>query len=289
MDMNIMFSEEILRDIPCSCCRTQIADARLRRFFHDIPQLSGQKEFSLSGHDVYFNLQRITADAGPGQSTDNTNLRLRIGRIDMIFRFAQIVFQRFFCDTDNCLLYLLLFLLLKSCLPADSTDLPLQRPDPGFFGVCADDLLQRPVLQNYLFFFQSVGRNLSRNKMFFCDMKLFIIRVAVYLDQLHAVQQGTRNILHIVCRSNKENIREINRNLYVMILKRIIFRRIQNLQKGRRDIPFVIAAGFINFIQQHQGISYLCLMQSLSNASGHRADIGSPVSPDLRLVPHPAQ
>ena len=53
MDMNIVFPEKLFRDLILLAYGTDITDACLRRFFHHIPQLSGQTKLSFAGHQPW--------------------------------------------------------------------------------------------------------------------------------------------------------------------------------------------------------------------------------------------
>ena len=74
-----------------------------------------------------------------------------------------------------------------------------------------------------------------------------------------------------------------------MIGKFIILLGIEDLKKCGRGISLVICTYFVDLVEQHQRIFHLRLMESRRNASRHRADVGSSVAADLRLIPHTAE
>ena len=120
-------------------------------------------------------------------------------------------------------------------------------------------------------------------------MELLILRIAVYLDHLHAVQEGTGNGLRGIGRSDKEHLGQINGNLHIVIPESDILLPVQHLQKGRGRIALIITAHLVDLIQKHQRIADSGLAQSLHQTAGHSAHIRLPVAPDLRLVPNASQ
>ena len=231
--------------------RTDITDSRLRRLLHHIPQLSGQHEISFSRHDIHFDLKGISAHTGPGQSAHDTHFIIFIFLLNIILFFPQKAFQAGQFHS-NMLLPLLQHFPRR--FPADFADPALQASYAGFLGIAADDFLQRLFADGQLVFFQPVGFHLLGNQMLPGNMIFFILRITGNLDDLHTVQQRPGNRLHIVCRGDKQDFRQIQGNLNIMIRKFIILLRIQHLQQRRGSVPFIIAADFINFIQKHQRV-----------------------------------
>ena len=125
--------------------------------------------------------------------------------------------------------------------------------------------------------------------MFLGNVHLLIGRIAAHLDELHPVQQGPGNGLHIVGGGNKQHLGQIHRQLHIVITELVILLRIQHLQQGRCRISLVIAAHFVDLIQQHQRIFHTGAFQACDDPARHGAHVCSSVSPDLRLVPDTAQ
>ncbi len=122
------------------CYGTNKADPRQRRLLHHISKLTSQINFSFARHDVNFDLQRIAAHTGPGQSSDNTDLVCLSYLIFGIFHLSEKMFQILFCHPNR---FFLICLEDFSCrLSADLPDLPLQIPDSRFPRIAGDHLPQ---------------------------------------------------------------------------------------------------------------------------------------------------
>src|SRR5699024_10557882 len=106
-----------------------------------------------------------------------------------------------------------------------------------------------PDLQ--LFFFQSMGLDLLWNQMLPANMPFFIFCIAADLYDLHSVQKRSWYGLKIVCSSNKQDIRQIQRDLYIIIPEFYILFRVKDLQKCGRSISLIIAAYLVDLIQEH--------------------------------------
>src|SRR5690606_1740988 len=64
---------------------------------------------------------------------------------------------------------------------------------------------------------------------------------------------------------------------------------VEHLEQGRRRITAEVAAQLVDLVEHHDGVVGAGRLQALEDPSGHRTDVGPPVSLDLRLVAHPAQ
>ena len=116
-------------------------------------------------------------------------------------------------------------------------------------------------------------------------MELLVLRIAVYLDQLHTVKQGTWDILCGICGCNKQNLRQVKRNFHIMIAKPHVLFSIKYFKQCGKGISLIIIADLINFIQKHERILHSCLPQACRNSSGHCTDIGFPMATNLCFIP----
>ncbi len=74
-----------------------------------------------------------------------------------------------------------------------------------------------------------------------------------------------------------------------MVGKGVVLFRIQYLEHGRGRITPEIGRHLVDLIQQEQGITHPHLGQVLDDLARQGADIGAPVTTDLRLVAHATQ
>ena len=71
-----------------------------------------------------------------------------------------------------------------------------------------------------------------------------------------------------------------------MIHKGRVLFRIQDFQHCRCRVAAEILAHFVDFIQQDQRITGLCLFQSLNDLTRHRTNIGTTVTTNFAFVAH---
>ena len=91
--MHIMLFKIVFGHAVLTSNRSDIADAGLRRFLHDVTQLTGQLNLAFTGHCIHFDLQCIAADAGPGQTADDADLIVFIRRVELNLLFPQVLHQ----------------------------------------------------------------------------------------------------------------------------------------------------------------------------------------------------
>ncbi|MMZ63817.1 hypothetical protein D1872_260970 [compost metagenome] len=87
-----------------------------------------------------------------------------------------------------------------------------------------------------------------------CNLKLLQLRIARNAQYLHPVQQWARNIMKCISRRHEHHIRQIERQLYKMIAKRIVLLRVQHLQQSRGRITTEVRSHFVNLIKQKDRI-----------------------------------
>src|ERR1700737_2690398 len=110
----------------------------------------------------------------------------------------------------------------------------LQPAHAGFSRVRRDDPVQRLVRQLHLHAGKPVRLELLGQEVRARDGRLLLRRVARDLQDLHPVPQRRRNRLQRVRGGDEEDLREIERNLEVVIRERLVLLRIQHLEQGRR-------------------------------------------------------
>ena len=194
--------------------RTDIADACLCRFFHHIAQLACEKEFSFSRHQVYFNLKGISSHTGPCQSPDNTHFICLVFLLISISGSPQKVFQIFRGHSN---LFFLIFHDFPGRFSADIPDLSFQVPDSGLLCIASNNLPESILFYPQLLFLQAMGLDLFRDQMFPGNMPLFIFCITADFNDLHPIQQRSGDRLKVICRGDKENLRQIQGDLHIII------------------------------------------------------------------------
>ena len=74
-----------------------------------------------------------------------------------------------------------------------------------------------------------------------------------------------------------------------MILKSRVLRRVQNLQQRGRRVAMKTGAELVDFVQHKHRVLGAGFSNSLDNVAGQSADIGAPVTADIRLIVYPAE
>ena len=120
-------------------------------------------------------------------------------------------------------------------------------------------------------------------------MLLFFLRVAGQIQNIHPVQKSRRNGIVGVGRGEEENIGKVKIKPQEVIPEGFVLFRIQNLQKRRRGIPFIIGAQLIDFIQQNDRVHAPGFLHGMNHPPLHRADVSTAMAADFRLVAHAAQ
>ena len=69
--------------------------------------------------------------------------------------------------------------------------------------------------------------------MAFCNLDLLFRDVAAHLNDLHAVEQRTRNGVEVVGGSNEEHLREVIVDIEIVVMERVVLFRVKNLKQRR--------------------------------------------------------
>ena len=131
--------------------------------------------------------------------------------------------------------------------------------------------------------------DLTRDQITLGDFELLIRGIPQQFDDLQTVPQGGRDRLQHVGGGNEHDVAQIKGDIQIMIRKRKILLRIEDLKQRGRGIAPEIAAELVDFIEHEDGVVGLGPADALDNAAGQGPDISPPMPPDLRLVPHTAQ
>ena len=126
-------------------------------------------------------------------------------------------------------------------------------------------------------------------QVIFRNHQFFFIRIRTQFDNLHTIQQWARNCIQCIGSGNKHDLRKIIGNLQIMIPIGLVLLGIQYFQQSRTGIAPIIGAHFIDLVQQEQWVAALCLGQRCDHPTGHRTDIGLPMTADIRFIPHATQ
>ena len=167
--------------------------------------------------------------------------------------------------------------------------MPFETADAGFARIAGDDLADRVIGDTHLRALYAVLFQLLRQQMPLGDLQFFLVRVRPQFNDLHPVEQGAGDGVGRVGGGDEHAVGQIERHLNIMVAEAGILCRVQNLQQCRRRIALIIAAEFVNFVEQQQRVFALGLNESRHNAARHSADICLAVAANLGLVPDATQ
>ncbi len=121
------------------------------------------------------------------------------------------------------------------------------------------------------------------------DGDLLVLCVAVESDQLHPVEQRLGDHLRDVGRRDEEHVRQVELDLEVVVAERVVLRRVQHLEQRRCRVAAVVGAELVDLVEQDHRVHRLGLADGTDDPAGQRADIGAPVTADLRLIAYAAE
>src|SRR5262249_9102926 len=159
----------------------------------------------------------------------------------------------------------------------------------GFACVFGDDTQQRSVGDRHRRRQQPVGAELARYQVALGDLKLFLLRVASELNDLHAVAQGRRNRVEHVCGGDEQDTTQVKGLRDVVVAEGGILLRVENLEQRRCRVAARAARYLVDLIQHAYRVACAGLAQALHDIAGQGSDIGPPVATDLGFVVHAAQ
>ena len=189
-----MVGEETFVDAKLLRIRPHPGQRRLHGLLHHLAELAGHGEAALALHLVGLDEEDVAAGRRPRQPNGHAGSLGALGNfalgadlhptqhvvmLHQLRRYHQFV--------------VLAFGNAPRLLAADGADGALQAADTGFAGVVANDEADRFLGKLDLVAANSVLLDLTRNQVLECDVYLFLFRVALQLDDLHAIAQRIGN------------------------------------------------------------------------------------------------
>ena len=129
---------------------------------------------------------------------------------------------------------------------------------------------------------------LLRNEVLARDPELLLFRVAGELDDVHPVEQRSRNRLELVRGADEQHLREVERKVEIVVAERLVLLGVEHLEHRAPRIAAEIGAHLVDLVDQHHRVHRLRVADRADDRPGHCADVREPVTADLRLVPHAA-
>src|ERR1700682_3947659 len=286
MDMEEVVLEKARLEAQLHGMRARVADRRARRLLHDLADLPGQGELPASLHQDCLDRHHVATIFVDGHSGDRTHLVFELGDAKLEAWWPQVRHQVAGLHRD---FFSLAFGDAPGNLPGDVRDLALQAPNPGFMGVLADQHPQAGLGQLQVLVRQTVFPQLPRYQKLLGDMHLLVFRIAGKADDLHPIAQGRNDRVHDIRGRDEEDVREVIGDLQVMIREIPVLLRVEDLEQGGRWITAPVGANLVDLIEHEHRVARARHFHLLENPSGHGADVGATMTPDLGLVVDAAQ
>ncbi len=132
---------------------------------------------------------------------------------------------------------------LQRDFACEIADGALKLPHAGFAGVARRQQVDRVVGDLELLGRQAVLLDLPRDQILLGDIAASRGRCnPAELNDLHAVAQRRRDRPELIGGRDKEDLRKIERQIEIVVAKRVVLRRIEYLEQRRRRIAAKIVA-----------------------------------------------
>ncbi len=158
----------------------------------------------------------------------------------------------------------------------------------GLVRVLADDETQHLVGQRDRAWSQPVRLDLFRHEIALRDAELLVLGVTGERDHVHPVEQRRRDRVDRVRRADEEDLRQVERQVEVVVAERRVLLRVEHLEHRARRIAADVGAHLVDLVDEHHRVRRLRVAQRADDRSRHCADVRAPMAADLRLVAHAA-
>ena len=169
-------------------------------------------------------------------------------------------------------------------LAHDVGDLALEVPDAGLVGVGLDELGHRLVGDLDVPRLQAVVLHLLGNEEPTTDLGLLLLGVAGQLDDLHPVAQRGRDRVDQVARGDEQDLAEVERDLEIVVLERVVLLGVEDLEEGRARVAPEVHPDLVDLVEHEHGVVRPGGLDVLDHPAGQGPDIGPAVAADLGLV-----
>jgi hypothetical protein len=116
-----------------------------------------------------------------------------------------------------------------------------------------------------------------------------LARVAGDLEDLHAVAERRRDGVGDVRRRDEHHVREVVRDLEVVIGEGVVLLGVEDLEQRRRRIAAEVVPDLVDLVEHEHGVGRARLLHALDDLARERADVGAAVTADGGLVVHAAE
>ncbi|KAJ6262412.1 LOW QUALITY PROTEIN: hypothetical protein Dda_3220 [Drechslerella dactyloides] len=144
--------------------------------------------------------------------------------------------------------------------------------DTALATVALDQLLHRVLRQVDIHLIQPAERLGLRRQIPLRNRHLLVGNIPAQLDHLHAVQQRPRDRIRHVGRAHEQHLAQIHGHVHIVVQKRVVLLRIQQLEQRGRRVALVPAPNLVHLVDEDE----------------RGADVRPSVALDFRDVREPA-
>ena len=136
-------------------------------------------------------------------------------------------------------------------------------------GVVVDEFDHGVVGQTELPAVQRVAFHLLFDEMFFGNGQLFALGVNAEFDDLHAVDERLRNVLHAIGRGDEKAIREVEGKFDKMVAEGFVLFAVKHFEKSRSRVAVGVLGQFVDLVEKQERVAHAGLGQGGNDAPGH--------------------
>src|SRR6266498_3043402 len=288
VDVDVVFLKVGAAQMKLLGLAAQITQGGLRAFLHHIAERAGEGQLACARHAGGLDEQDLPPDRGPGQAHGDAGVGDFFRGFGDESRLSQVTEQRARLDDDRLRLAVATD-DFSGGLAGKGADFALQLAHPGLVRVVRDQLAQRWIGKLNPFATQAVFFKLARDKIAFGDLKFLGGGVAGQADDFETVAQSRMDRVKPVGGGDEEHLRQVEREVQVMIGETAILLRIEHFEQGGGWIAPEVRADFVDLVQEDGRIARLDAAQGLDDPARHRPDVSPAVPADFRFVAQPAQ
>jgi hypothetical protein len=138
-----------------------------------------------------------------------------------------------------------------------TADDALELAESRLAGVALDDPHQRLVGYDALGGVDAALLELTRKKVAPGDCELLVLAVAREAKHFHSIQERPGNGVEVVRRRDEEDLREIERQIEIVVAKAVVLLRVENLEHRRRGVSAEVASELVDLVEHQHGVVHL--------------------------------
>src|SRR3989454_3306437 len=268
VDVHGVVLEEALRHAELGVVRSDVAESRDGRLFHDLLDLAGEDELLLLGslvHDRRLDGEDVAAELGHRNAGGRADLVLFLGEPVFEPLGAEVLVEILGLDLDRRGLALGDG---SRDLAVDRPDLPLEVAKAGLARVLADELANGLVAEHELALLEAVLLQLLRQEEALGDVHLLVLRVTGETDDFHAVPERRDDGVLDVRRRDEDHLREVVGHFEVVIAEGVVLLGVEDLEERRARVSAEVRADLVDLVEHEHWVDFPRGLHVLEDAAG---------------------